>query len=143
MITVREIAGPEELEICRALRREVFIEEQAVPEAEEWDGLDAEARHWLVFDGETPVATMRLRQLGETGKIERVCVLAAHRGAGHGAVLMRTAIDALGAMPGVTEAKLGAQLHAIRFYEALGFEAFGPEFMDGGMPHRHMRRAIP
>lgn len=143
MITVREIAGEAELEACRALRRAVFIEEQNVPEDEEWDGLDAAARHWLVLDGERPVATMRLRILGETGKIERVCVLAAHRGAGHGAVLMRTAIDALGAMPGVTEAKLGAQLHAIPFYEALGFAAFGAEFMDGGMPHRHMRRAIP
>lgn len=142
MSTVREISGPEELALCRALRREVFIEEQAVPEAEEWDGLDAEARHWLVFDGAVPVATMRLRVLGEVGKIERVCVRAPHRGSGHGLALMRAALAALAETPGVVEARLGAQLHAIAFYEGLGFEAYGAEFMDGGMPHRWMTKPL-
>lgn len=137
-----EIAGPADLARCRDLRRAVFIDEQNVPEDEEWDGLDAGARHWLVWDGDVPVATMRLRILGDVGKIERVCVLAAHRGAGHGAALIRVALAALDATPGVRTARLGAQLHAIRFYESFGFEVHGPEFMDGGMPHRHMARVL-
>lgn len=142
MIEVSEVSGPDDMAACRALRRAVFIDEQNVPEDDEWDGLDADARHWLVCDGDVPVATMRLRMLGDVGKIERVCVLATHRGAGHGAALIRAALDALGATPGVRRAKLGAQLHAIRFYESFGFEVYGPEFMDGGMPHRHMARVL-
>lgn len=142
MILCREITGPEELPLCRALRRAVFIEEQNVPEEVEWDGLDAEARHWLVFDGATPVGTMRLRLLEEVGKIERVCVARAHRGAGHGLALMQAALAALDGPPGVTEARLGAQLHAIPFYEALGFRTYGAEFMDGGMPHRWMTKPL-
>jgi ElaA protein len=39
---------------------------------------------------------------------------------------------------GAARAKLGAQTHALGFYEALGFVAFGPEFLDAGMPHREM-----
>lgn len=41
-------------------------------------------------------------------------------------------------MPGVTRAKLGAQTHAIGFYERLGFAAYGPEYDDAGIPHRDM-----
>ncbi|WP_425093058.1 GNAT family N-acetyltransferase [Tropicimonas sp. S265A] len=139
MITVREIAGPNELEICRALRRTVFIEEQNVAEAEEWDGRDGDARHILVFVGDTPVGTARLRTVGTLGKIERVCVLAEARGSGAGRALMRFALDRMQADPDLTGAKLGAQTHAIPFYESFGFEAYGPEYDDAGIPHRDMQ----
>jgi ElaA protein len=39
---------------------------------------------------------------------------------------------------GLARAKLGSQVHAIRFYEALGFVAEGPVFDDAGIPHRNM-----
>ncbi len=45
-------------------------------------------------------------------------------------------------MPGVAKAKLGAQVHAIGFYEKLGFEAVGPVYMDAGIPHRDMVMAL-
>ena len=41
-----------------------------------------------------------------------------------------------------SEARLAAQTHALGFYEALGFEAFGPEFMDAGIPHRDMKMVL-
>ncbi|MNT99425.1 Acetyltransferase (GNAT) family protein [compost metagenome] len=34
---------------------------------------------------------------------------------------------------------LTAQSDKLAMYEKLGFAAFGPEFQDGGMPHRAMR----
>ena len=37
---------------------------------------------------------------------------------------------------------LGAQTHAIGFYEKLGFTAFGPEYLDAGIPHRDMDRPL-
>ncbi len=126
---------------CRALRRIVFIEEQGVPEADEIDDKDDTAIHLLATDNGTPVGSARLLIAGDTGKIGRVCVLHSHRGTGLGAALIRAAITELRAH-GLTTAKLGAQTHAIGFYERLGFAATGPEYMDAGIPHRDMVLAL-
>ena len=127
---------------CQHLRRVVFIEEQGVSEADEVDGLDGEAIHLLAFDGDEPVGTARLLVKGAVGKIGRVCVLPVARGTGLGAALIRAALDELRRQPGVTVAYLGSQSHATGFYEKLGFVVEGEEFMDAGIPHRHMRRAL-
>ena len=127
---------------CQRLRRTVFIEEQGVSEADEVDGLDATAIHLLALDGDRPVGTARLLLKGDTGKIGRVCVLAEARGTGLGAALIRAALNELRRQPGVTTAYLGSQSHATGFYEKLGFVTEGDEFMDAGIPHRHMRRAL-
>ncbi|WP_199258948.1 GNAT family N-acetyltransferase [Paracoccus binzhouensis] len=128
-----------DLDTCRAIRREVFIVEQNVPEAEEWDGRDGAAIHLLARDASgAAVGTARILVEGATGKIGRVAVLKSARGTGAGAALIRAALDELRALPGVTRARLGAQTHAIGFYEKLGFAAYGPEYDDAGIPHRDM-----
>ncbi len=127
----------DDLDTCRALRRTVFIDEQGVTEAEEWDGRDAEAMHLLGWIDDRAVATARIFLEGETGKIGRVCVLAEARGTGAGAAIMRGAIAALRDQ-GARYAKLSAQTHALPFYEKLGFAAYGPEYPDAGIPHRDM-----
>ena len=131
-----------DLPTCRALRRVVFIDEQGVSEADEVDGLDDQAVHLLAWDGECPVGTARLMIKGQSGKIGRVCVLPEVRGSGLGAALIGAALVELGRTPGVTEAYLGSQSHATGFYERLGFVVEGDEFLDAGIPHRHMRRAL-
>lgn len=136
MILVRRT---EDLATCHALRRRVFIEEQNVSEAEELDGLDGEAIHLLAFEDGQAVGSARLLLSGETGKIGRVCVLAEMRGKGVGQALMRAALSELRGIQGLRLAKLGAQSHAIGFYEALGFEAYGSEYLDAGIPHRDMQ----
>jgi predicted GNAT family N-acyltransferase len=127
---------------CQHLRRRVFIEEQGVSEADEVDGLDQRALHLLALSGGQPVGTARLLVKGNVGKIGRVCVVPEARGTGLGAALIRAALAELRALPGVTEAYLGSQSHATGFYERLGFEVEGEEFLDAGIPHRHMRRAL-
>lgn len=133
-----EIAPTRDIATCRALRRRVFIEEQGVSEADELDDLDDQAIHLLATKDGTPLGSARLLVLGETGKIGRVCVLPQARGTGLGAALMRAAIAEFRRIPGVARVKLGAQTHALGFYERLGFQATGPEFMDAGIPHRDM-----
>lgn len=127
----------EDLDTCLSLRRAVFIDEQGVTEAEEWDGRDAEALHLLGWIGDRAVATARIFREGDTGKIGRVCVRAEARGTGAGAAIMRGAIAALRDQ-GARRAKLSSQTHAIPFYEKLGFVAYGPEYPDAGIPHRDM-----
>ncbi len=133
-----EIVETNDIATCRALRRTVFIEEQGVAEADEVDDQDGIAIHLLArLDGH-PVGTARLIVMGNTGKIGRVCLLPAARGAGHGAALIRAAVAHFSQMPGIECAKLGAQTHALGFYEGLGFVAVGPVFDDAGIPHREM-----
>lgn len=133
-----QIAPTLDVATCRALRRTVFIEEQGVSEADEVDDLDDVAIHLLARVVGEPVGTARLLVQGDTGKIGRVCVLAQARGTGLGAALIRAALDELRRQPGVVKARLGAQTHALGFYERLGFTATGPEYMDAGIPHRDM-----
>lgn len=131
-----------DLAACYALRRAVFIEEQGVSEFEEMDDQDDQAIHLLAWQDDRPVGSARILLMGDTGKIGRVCVLASARGTGLGAALIRAALDVLREQPGVTRAKLGAQTHALGFYEKLGFAAHGPVYDDAGIPHRDMTRDL-
>ena len=128
--------------VCLALRRVVFIEEQGVSEADEVDGLDLEARHLLAFWDGVAVGTARLLVSGDMAKIGRVCVLAVARGRGIGAGLIRAGVAALAAVPGVCVVKLGAQVHAVGFYEGLGFAVVGQEYQDAGIAHLDMVRRV-
>ncbi len=128
----------DQLPTCRQIRREVFIEEQRVPEADEVDGLDEACEHFLAFLDGQPVGTARLRITDEGhAKAERVAVLKAHRGQGVGHALMST-LEARVRALGHPEVVLSAQVEAIPFYRARGYQAHGPEFMDAGIPHRKM-----
>lgn len=127
---------------CHAIRRAVFIEEQGIPEADEWDDLDDQAIHLLAWHEGEAVGTARVLLDGATGKISRVCVLPVARGTGLGAQLIRAAVDVLRSRHGVSTARLGAQVHAIGFYEKLGFTVVGDVYDDGGIPHRDMIRAL-
>ena len=89
-----EIGLTSDLVTCQAIRRVVFIEEQGVSLADEVDGRDGEAEHLLALLDGQPVGTARMLVAGETGKIGRVAVLAAARGQGIGAALIRAAVDA-------------------------------------------------
>lgn len=133
-----DIQETRDIAACRALRRVVFIEEQGVSEADEVDDKDDEAIHLLARLNGKPVGSARLLVMGNIGKVGRVCVLPEARGTGLGAEIMRAAVQRFRAVAGVEKVKLGAQTHALGFYERLGFTTFGPEFDDAGIPHREM-----
>lgn len=136
----RTIGPTDDVSACVALRRAVFIEEQGVPEQIEQDGRDSAAHHILATLDGHPAGTARILIDGDTGKIGRVCVLPLYRRAGLGAGLILACLDHLRNQPAVTRAVLGAQTHALGFYENLGFRPFGPIYDDaGGLPHRDMQ----
>lgn len=134
------IERTDDIAACLELRRMVFIQEQGVTEADEMDGLDDAGLHLLAIDGITPVGTARILFEGEMAKIGRVCVLKSHRGTGLGAGLIQAALAQ--AKGKAIRAKLGAQVHAIGFYQMLGFTAFGPVYDDAGIDHRDMVRDL-
>lgn len=124
---------------CFDIRRAVFIEEQQIPEAEEWDAHDATCLHYLAGDG---AGTARIIAKGDTAKIGRVAVTQAHRGTGLGLSIMQALMEDASAR-GFKTAELESQVYAIPFYERLGFVAEGPEYDDGsGILHRLMRASL-
>ncbi|WP_370150357.1 GNAT family N-acetyltransferase [Streptacidiphilus sp. EB129] len=134
-----------------AVRRAVFIVEQGIPEDEEWDELDATALHLLAVDQDgAPLGTARLihgeQALAISGRpdaplLGRLAVLPAARGTGLGVALVR-AVEEAGLARGARELELHAQVPALGFYERLGYLAEGPEYLDGGIPHRTMTRSL-
>lgn len=128
-----------------AVRRRVFIEEQGVPEEIEIDEHDGDpavvttAAHVLALSGEAAIATGRLIFQAKDGRahIGRVAVLREWRGRGYGRAVMR-ALHQLALARGLEEVTLAAQLHAIGFYERLGYVARGDVFLDAGIEHRWM-----
>ncbi|EGX59936.1 hypothetical protein SZN_10363 [Streptomyces zinciresistens K42] len=150
--TVRVAEDPADREACFAVRKEVFVVEQGVPQDIEYDALDAGALHVLATgeDGE-PLGTGRLlsgeaaadRTGGDpsVGSLGRLAVTRQARGLGVGAALVRAVEDAARAR-GLAAVDLHAQTHALGFYERLGYAAYGPEFPDAGIPHRSMRRVL-
>jgi predicted GNAT family N-acyltransferase len=133
-----EISETRDIALCRHLRRVVFIDEQGVTEADELDDLDGVAMHLLAMLDGVPIGSARLLTEAGTGKIGRVCVLQAARGAGIGAALIRAAVARFRGVQGIEKVKLGAQVHALGFYAALGFDAVGEEYLDAGILHRDM-----
>jgi predicted GNAT family N-acyltransferase len=134
---VRPVNWNTSRELLRAVRHAVFVKEQRVPEALEWDEADDRAYHVLALDDEGhPIGTGRLRLDGQIG---RMAVLRPWRGRGVGSAILRTLLD-LAAKEGCEVVRLHAQTHALGFYAKHGFEARGPEFEEAGMAHRAMER---
>lgn len=123
----------------RAVRETVFILEQKVPEEEEWDDLDPRCHHVLARDeAGRPVGTGRLTP---EHKIGRMAVLREWRDKGVGSALLVALVDKARSL-GWTEVRLNAQVSALDFYARHGFEPYGPRFMEAGIEHQAMRRAI-
>ncbi|MDT0681288.1 GNAT family N-acetyltransferase [Roseicyclus sp. F158] len=137
-VEIVEATEEADLEACFAVRHEVFIGEQKVTIEQDRDGRDGEAMHFLAREDGRPVGAMRVRIVGDAGKLERVCVLKERRGTGAGAAMTRAALAKLRSTPGIVRVILGAQVPAIPFYERLGFTAHGEIYDDSGIAHRSM-----
>jgi len=137
--TVRRANWSQDGERLKQVRHAVFVLEQGVPEALEWDSQDSVSQHWLAEDKDrNPVATARLL---DNGQIGRMAVLADWRGNGIGRALLAAVIEAA-AQRGFSEVFLHAQLSAESFYLAAGFRPEGEIFRAAGIPHRTLRMTV-
>ena len=122
------------------LRQQVFVVEQACPYPD-LDGRDDEpgTRHVLMREGDRLVGYARVLDDAVDGqevwRIGRVVLAEEARGRGLADPLMHTALQVC---PG-RDVVLDAQSPLARWYETLGFEVTGEEFLDDGIPHLPMR----
>ncbi|MBM7699936.1 GNAT family N-acetyltransferase [Kurthia huakuii] len=132
------VATAEDLAREFMIRTQVFVNEQNVPIDEEIDAFDVvggECTHLLIEnDTGEAVGTGRVRLIDKYGKIQRVAVLKNFRQYGIGRVIILE-LEKLAAAQGATAAKLDAQVHAIGFYEKLGYDVQSEVFLDAGIEH--------
>ena len=124
-------------DIC-AIRYEVFVDEQNVPEELEIDGLDAEATHVLAFVDGVPIGTGRIL---DDGHIGRVAVLKDYRGFGIGKLIMKELIKWAQDIT-LKKVWLSSQWHAHSFYLDLGFVCVGDIYKEAGIDHIKMYRVL-
>jgi predicted GNAT family N-acyltransferase len=137
-IVVRDADWWGDRDILWSIREEVFVREQSVPADMEWDEFDALSHHVLAFAGDTPIGTGRLLADGHIG---RMAVLRAWRGKGAGSALL-THLMQIARGRGMKRVQLNAQVQAVPFYLSHGFAVEGEEFLDAGIAHRRMGRAL-
>lgn len=121
--------------LLRAIRSAVFIREQGVPEALEWDEHDETCRHALALslNGEA-VGCGRILPNGHIG---RIAVMPAWRKQKVGTAIMEALLNEARSR-GYGGVDVDAQVHAVPFYEGFGFDKQGAPFMDAGIPHIKM-----
>jgi len=128
------------------IRYAVFVDEQKVPVEMEIDEHDPASLHILARAGAVAVGTGRLLPVHDEGgrlvsHIGRMAVVKDWRGKGVGAAMLIALVKAARSR-GDEEVVLSAQTHALGFYRRFGFVEEGPQYLDAGIPHQTMRRAI-
>lgn len=124
----------------KAVRYDVFCVEQGVPEALEWDGIDAQCLHAIAEDGQG--RAIGCGRLLPDGHIGRMAVRREWRARGVGSALLE-ALVAIAARRGDARAMLNAQTHAMPFYARHGFAPVGAPFEEAGIPHQAMEAKLP
>lgn len=122
--------------LLKALREQVFIIEQSVPEYIEWDEYDETAIHLLALDA-SGAAIGCARILLARERVGRMGVLQAWRGLGVGMALLQEAI-AICKAQGLKQLQLSSQTHAIKFYEKAGFMVTSDAYIDANIWHKDM-----
>lgn len=121
-------------EWASSIRRSVFIEEQGIDEAEEWDEHDESSVHAVAWWGDTLAGTARLLP---QGKIGRMAVLPEFRSRGIGKALLLALLN-VARQQNMKTLRLSAQQQAIEFYSRQGFAPDGPAHIEVGIPHQWM-----
>jgi predicted GNAT family N-acyltransferase len=133
------LAGPGDLEAVFALRHEVFVLGQDVPEELERDELDAVSDHAVALVDGVVLGTGRLLPDGTIG---RMAVASAARGLGLGAAVLER-LEERARERGLASVELHAQVHATGFYDRAGYAPYGEVYLEAGIEHRSMRKDLP
>jgi predicted GNAT family N-acyltransferase len=141
VITVRPTRDQSEVAAALALREDVFVGEQGVSLDEERDGRDADALHLVVLDDGAVVGTCRLLFEGTTVKLGRMAVARTRRGLGLARALL-TEAEAQARARRARRILLAAQLNAQALYDRAGYGAYGDVFLDAGIEHVMMAKAL-
>ena len=134
-----ELSTTELYEIIKS-RTEVFLLEQNII-CQDLDDTDYESLHCFFTDGKRAIAYLRaFLSNTDTVTIGRVLTLEHKKGLGR--KLMEKSIEEIKKHFDAKILNVHAQIQAQGFYEKMGFEAFGDEFLEEGVPHVTMKKFL-
>ncbi len=135
MTEFKTINPGEDISLCRNIRIAVFCDEQGYSQEEEFDLLDDISTHVLMHIDGVPVGTGRVyKEQDGRYKLGRIAVLQEYRGKNYGYAIVRQMIH-IARKAGAKHFKISAQTYAQGFYEKLGFQKIGDEYLEGHVPH--------
>jgi predicted GNAT family N-acyltransferase len=135
---IARLAGSPDMDEVFALRYEVFVVGQDVPEELERDDLDDHSDHAVaIVDG----IVMGTGRLLPDGTIGRMAVSDSARGRGLGAAVLAV-LEERARDRGLPAVELHAQVHALGFYERYGYVPFTDVYLEAGIEHRSMRKEL-
>jgi predicted GNAT family N-acyltransferase len=136
---IRVVSWDAERMRLQAVRGAVFIVEQQVPAALEYDSDDLTCRHALALDAKGQA--IGCARLLRDGSIGRVAVVSAWRGRGVGSAMLARLMD-VARYAGFERVGLKARSDTCDFYARYGFLVRGEEFIEVGIRHQRMERAL-
>jgi predicted GNAT family N-acyltransferase len=140
-VEIRPTRDTGEIEQALALRERVFVGEQGVTPAADRDGLDDQSLQFVAVEDGRVVGTCRVLIRGGVARLGRMAVEPHARGRGLGRQLLeeaeRGALEA-----GATLVRLHAQAAAVSLYARGGYAEVGEPFVEEGIDHVTMERAL-
>lgn len=142
-LRVTKITDEEALKSAFSVREKVFVIEQEVDPAEEYDEFELSSSHFLAWIDDQPVGTARWRFTSNGIKLERFAVLLEARAKGVGQALVAAVLADIAGAPDTSgkQKYLHAQLAAMPLYAKFGFEEEGDMFDECNILHYKMRLA--
>ena len=141
---VKSVKNKENLIEAFYIRKEVFVNEQGISLADEFDEFDTINRfcdHILVYSNAQAVGTGRLRGVNGFGKLERICILQPYRQYGLGKIIIKT-LEKIAHERGLSQVNLHGQKQAEGFYIKLGYQTSSEVFIEDGIPHILMMKKL-
>ncbi|MBI4339615.1 MAG: GNAT family N-acetyltransferase [Chloroflexi bacterium] len=139
---VKAVETPQEMAQSKALRLQVFVEEQGIPAEAEMDELDATAFHAIAFQDGSVVGTGRLlADSPADGRIGRMAVAQPFRRQGVGSQVLAF-LEREASRRGIRRITLHAQAHVQVFYAHRSYREVGQPFLEVGIPHVEMVKEL-
>lgn len=121
--------------LLRPIREAVFIREQGIPEAVEWDGQDESCRHALALSLQGDA--IGCGRMQPDGHIGHIAVLPQWRKQKVGTAIMEALLD-YARVHDYLQVSVDVSSCYVPFYRSIGFAGRDKEFMVAGQPHARM-----
>lgn len=131
MADFKWLSHSEDITSCLDIRKEVFCKEQNITEKTEFDLLDCESLHLLMYENKDAVGTGRITETDkDTVHFGHIAILKSSRKSGLGKALVEEMVKKAKELK-KEKITINAQTHAVPFYEKLGFSVNGIEKSNG------------
>ncbi len=126
-------------EYSRHIREEVFVKEQHFKE--EFDLIDNEATHIVLFLNNVPIGTGRFFIENDEHRVGRVAILKNYRNKGYGSIILKELENKIRTLGG-NKIVLSSQKQAIGFYKKLDYIETGDFYLEEHCPHIKMIKVL-